>query len=235
MRRIFFAASIGVFCLSTIAAGPMSLSPQSWALPVGNGGGFNATLDAQNIVIYCVDYRNHISLPDNYMVNDARPNNLSTTRYGNTAESAFSFHTAPNGMSLGDAKSRYLEVGWLITQYDANGGGARDVGIQNAIWTLLDVAGAIHNAGDQGTWLNNAATWRLTSTPGQIFDVESRIKIFSSTDIAGVGGDARYVTGRQEMINIEHAPEPSSVILLGTVMTIVGFVGRRKLRAKERP
>jgi hypothetical protein len=242
VRSILSAAILGFLGLSSAVAGPMSLSPDWWTLPVGNGGGFDAVLDGDaHIAIYCVDYRNHVNLPDHFMVNASTLDDLSDTRYGTTVQAAFSLQAAPGGTNLGDAGNRYLLAGWLITQYDSNWQGSRDIGIQNAIWSMLDVAGANHTAGDESTWLQNATFWESHATSEQIATMASEITILTSNSVAHLTGDNRYSNGKQEMITIgqpkelvplaqiTETPEPSSAILLGTILLGVALVWRRRV------
>src|SRR5579885_330412 len=117
-------------------------------VPVDGGGGeFTAYLDNNSNAmfnIFCVDYRNFIhGIPDTFNVNVSTLSNISSTRYGTTQESAFSFyHGAGGDPNAGDAFNRYLLAAWLTTQYDFSGGvTAADNAIQDAIWNLLDVNG----------------------------------------------------------------------------------------------
>ena len=103
--------------------------------------------------------------------------------------------------------------------------GARDIGIQNAIWNLLDTTGAHNTQGDWQLWMSNAAA------SGGL----NNFKVFTTADVAGASGSSRYLTGGQEMIAIgggptSNAPEPQSSVMLGIggLMIGVGLVRRHR-------
>lgn len=233
---ILLAASISLFTTPILATPILEFHGQSF--DIAGGGQFLATLSTDpNTLLktYCVDFANEVN-PDGgkYAVNISTLSDLSNTRFGNTAQSAFTFQNAPAGTSLGSAANRYAEAAWLIGQFDLTPGAnnnAKDIGIQSAIWNLLDVTGQHNTQGDWQTWMNNAAT-----SGGS-----SNFQIFTTTDVASASGNNRYNIGGQEMIviggtpNISQTPEPQSAVMigLGGLLIGLGVIKRRKVSASQ--
>jgi len=206
---------------------------------IDGGGQFQAALSSnplQLLQVYCVDFNNGVNAYDAYSVNVSTAGNLSNTRYGNTATSAFTYQTASDGASLGNAGQRYGEAAWLISQYDLTPGSnysSRNLGIQNAIWDLLDTTGAHNTQGDWQTWLSNAAK------SGGL----SNFTVFTTTDVASASGTGRYTIGAQEMITIggtsvvppptSATPEPQSAVMLGIGGLMIGLGLVRRTIAKK--
>lgn len=150
-------------------------------------------------------------------------------------QASFSYQTAPNAMSLGNAMNRYLLAGWLTTQYDFTpgaGSGARDLGIQNAIWNLLDTNNVNNTDGAVGTWLNNATVWEAGQTAAALTAFASQVRIYTSTNVSPNSDlnnnhtGNRYTVGKQEMINV--VPEPGVMMLVGSGLVTLGLLRRRK-------
>jgi len=211
--------------------GASILNFQGETFDIEGAGQFTATLDddsAHRLQIYCVDFNNFYPNVNgaSYAVNISTLADLSNTRYGGTSESAFTYQTAPNGSRLGNAASRYAAAAWLISQYDLTPGansGARDIGIQNAIWDLLDATAMQNTQGDWQIWMNAAAA------SGGL----SNFRIFTTTDVAGITGRNRYFIGGQEMIGLldplaplAQVPEPQSMVMLILGGLVIGLLRR---------
>lgn len=212
----------------------LTLTSQSFS--IDGGGQFTGTLSnnpSQQLQAYCVDFNNFASVGNAYDVNVSTMGDLSKTRYGTTAQSAFTYQQAPNGANIGDSSARYALAGWLISQYNLTpgaGNSAKNVGVQNAIWNILDTTGAQHTNGDWSTWMNNAAA-NVGAARGQA----GAIKIFTSTSVASATGATRYAIGAQEMISLgavvnNSVPEPQSAVLIGFGGLLIGLgtIRRRK-------
>jgi len=143
---------------------------------------------------------------------------------------------------------RYQMAAYLVSNYTflVNGqpvpptsdvvyGDSTNVGIQSAIWTLLDPLGSnwqpppTSQDGAVGTWLTNAATWLQSGTDTAFL---SNWEIVSDASIAGTTDPTRVNTGIQEFLTYTPAavPEPSFYGILG--FALVGLVWRaRRARA----
>lgn len=220
---------------ATLSALPI-LTIDSHNLPYDSGGQFTARLDnGAPFHVYCVDFNNFAFVNQSFEVNVSTVNDLSATRYGTTATSAFSYQTAPNGSSIGSALNRYLMAAWLITQYDLNPnavGSDRNVGIQDAIWNLLDATGQQHMHGDWATWMNSA----VANLPAAQ-SLASQIRIYTTASVGATAGSTRYSLGNQEMIGFVTAdspvPEPRSaaLLLIGGAMIGAGVWRKRRLNS----
>ncbi len=239
MARLARSSVFGLLWLALGATGfATSLTIQDQNFPVENGGGGSQafTVNPNNLFeIFCADYLNFVGpVPDSYDANISTLPNIANTRYGTTLQASFLFQAVPNGQpqagqSLGDAVNRYLLAGWLTTQYDftlnANTGN-KDIGIQNAIWDLLNVKGGSPQTGDVNIWLNNAVAWEMGQTMPQLNAFAANVRVYTSIDVAGISGDARYTTGKQEFVSV--VPEPAAFLLMGGGLLGIGIIARRR-------
>jgi hypothetical protein len=181
---------------------------------VNNGGQFTAYLASnptQELITYCVDDLNDISMPPTggYSVNVVDLNNAAQvaadTRYGQTAPGSFSYavnvDNPPSGMTAATPTDRYAMAAWLDTQFIFPVSTATtsqlttDAEIQNAIWTLLDATGATYTKCPSGvststctTGVNaeiaDAQTWiNGEIASGALATFESTVVIYSPTAI----------------------------------------------------
>lgn len=229
--------------LSLALAGIASASTvtfDSRPFPVDSGGQFGAHLNsdaANSLTIYCVDFSNHVSLGSTYSLAISAPDpshdpsSISGANFGGAAQGSFTLQNAPSTDTFGDALDRYLEAAWLITQYDLGAGantGSKDVGIQNAIWNILDT-GATHANGDYTTWENNAANWLKTVGGSGLANFAQTVLIYTPSS----GG-----TPAQEMIGFTSsappasiAPEPTSAALVAIGIALAGLGQLRKRKS----
>ncbi len=216
---------------------------------VNEGGQFSAYLNTplNQLIIYCVDYRNDTGSPD--VVNISTPDSLAdiaNTRYGTTPTAGFSFYTS--GPAL-NALDRYVLAGWLTTQFDFGSGVTlSDEQIQNAIWTLLSTNGTgdfpSGNVAGVGTWITQAETWETgAALAGTLAQFESTIRIYTTVTVAGdndltQAAGSRYAIGMQEMIgteggggNTQSLPEPQTIAMMGAGLLALGLIRMRRAKA----
>jgi hypothetical protein len=245
MKKALSATVAGLLWLAfSVGASATTLTIESQDLNVNYGGSFYSDLNGNasaSFNVFCVDYQNEVTVPDTFNVNISVAGvSLADTRYGTTTN--FSFNSlvggAPSasfsGAQFGNAYDRYVMAGYLTTLYDFSPGantGAVDVGIQNAIWTLLDVDNRSFTTGDVDQELQAAVNFMDTNPTG-FANLANEVEIFSSTSIAGdnnlnygTDGD-RYQVGQQEMISV-NAPEPAVFALVGCGLVLMGMFRRR--------
>jgi hypothetical protein len=253
MKWVSKAAVGGLLWLSFGAAFGTTLNISSHSENVDYGGQFTATLSSnptQTLLIYCVDYANELVNGDSVNISTPNPavspdEGLADTRYGQTPEADFSFYNSGGGsLASGTAPltafQRYVLAAYLITQYNFPGGTVTpaDLQIQNAIWTLLSVAGTSGfpggDAAGTGNYITQAEQWlgtEMATASGQanLATFESEIRIYTSTDTTPyTGPNSSYVSGSQEMISIvSNAPEPATFALLGAGLLAVGLFRKR--------
>jgi hypothetical protein len=198
---------------------------------VYGGGEFMGSLDgAPAIPMFCVDFNNYAI--QGAMVNIDTAANISDTRFGTTTDTT-TFATFSN---LGiTALQRYVMAAWLTTQFNIPNGNMDpdNVGIQSAIWNLLNVTGSgvAPVVGNESTWINNAKNW-LTNPADAIAvsTITSELRIYTDVRVAGLSIPQRYGpdTDGQEFIGLTPTPEPVTYLLLGSGMLLMAGIGRRK-------
>ena len=254
MRKAVSAAIWGLLWLALeVGASASDLNIENHNLNVNYGGAFLADLNgmaADSFNVFCVDYRNDVNVPDSYPVAIATASvSLAGTRYGTTTgfywNSLVGGAPSTTGTQFGNAYDRYVMAGWLTTQFDFSPGantGALDVGIQNAIWTLLDVDGASFTTGNVGAELAAAINF-MTMNPAAFAQFATHVEILTSNYTTPANGDvgagtdlnlndagSRYSIGRQEMITVLAAPEPAVFLLVGCGLVLIGVIFRRRPR-----
>lgn len=204
---------------------------------VDEGGQFSAYLASdptQQLLIYCVDYRNDYS--SDSTVNISTPldlGDIADTRYGTTPTASFSFYTTGPALS---ALDRYVLAAWLTTQYTFpvnSTTSLHDDQIQNAIWSLLSTNGTYGPPGDNigvGTYITQAETWEASQSGAALTAFEGDVRIYTSTNVAGDNdltqdAGSRYTTGTQEMVGV--VPEPATLAMMGAGLLAIGLFRKR--------
>ena len=200
---------------------------------VAGGGQFSAQLNGgPNFDVFCADFNN--TAVEGQMVNIDTVNNLNDTRYGTTTDTTK--FSSFSGLGI-TALQRYVMAGWLTTQFDMtkSTSDADNLGVQTAIWNLLNVTGSgvAPLLGNESTWINAAKTWLFNpANTANVNLIKGELRIYTDVKVAGLSTPERYgpSNGSQEFIGL--VPEPSTYLMLGTGMALLGLVGRRRYNAK---
>jgi len=235
MKSIHRCAVLGLLWLafSVVASATTSFTIESYNFSTaGDGGGFLAYLNgdsADSFEVFCADYLNTVSPPETFDVNiDIVGITVADTRYGTTSPSGFSDPITVNG-SLATAEERYVMAGWLTTQYNLSGDNSNmNMGIQDAIWTLLNTGNYTQFSNSyESAELAAAIAWANAAIADGTFNsFADEVEVFSSTNISGASTPGRYTTGVQEMIAV--IPEPMTLALAGIGLLSIGLFRRRK-------
>ena len=166
------------------------------------------------VPLLCDDFGNVISTGDSW---SAAVNTFSTLS-GTLFASKFSDYT-----------TRYEEAGWLFLQLGPNPSASKAAAINWAIWGLFDTALVCTNGnctGDALSYYNSgAATWAadalaaITATGSGALPANYFSNLVIYTPPTG--------SKAQEMIGGGPVPEPSTVLLIGSGLVIVGGYMRR--------
>jgi hypothetical protein len=239
--KLFSKAAAGGLLWLTFSAAAFgdTLYVTGFTENVLDGGQFTAYLASapmQQLLIYCVDYRNGEDSPAS--VNISSPTSIPAlvdTRYGTTPTGNFSFFNTGTGAL--SAQDRYLLAGWLTTQYNFTSGvTTSDDQIQNSIWTLLSTNGTSQFPfGDglgTGTWITKAVTWENSQSAAALLAFESTVHVYTSTSVAGNNdltqdANSRYTTGIQEFVGVSSTPEPATFAMLGAGLLAIGMFRKR--------
>lgn len=166
-------------------------------------GPYYGTINGDPVTLYCLDFANDVSFGESWLAN-------LTPIDGSGDLSHTRFGGLPNALTL------YQEAAWLTTQYAGNPGSYGD--IQETIWQLFD-PNAPPPSSDH--WL-------------QLAESDYHGLDFSKFEVV-TNAPPVYATGQVQEFLIDPAPvpEPSAVILLGTVVIAVFVVLRRRITGLE--
>jgi hypothetical protein len=176
---------------------------------------YNGTMNGDNVVLFCDDIKNDISVGQHWAANvtnlgtaiattlTLKTNGFANTRYGG----------APGSLVLGNAIQAYEEVAWLTTQFATNPGDF--VSLQHAIWDIM-VPGSeplTYGPGSDGYWLNLAGLKYSTNS----LNIDP-----SNFEIVTNVGPVTYTGQEQEFI--VQTPEPGTLMLLFCgILALAGF------------
>ncbi len=164
---------------------------------------------APTVDLYCVDYLNHSSIGQTwnaYKTNlgfSANPN-LGNTRFGATTNSL----------------QNYRMAAWLTTQF-ATAPSTQWGDIHATIWQLMTPSSP--NVHPNSIWLAAAQNFYLTNTNPHFYD---RFQILSDVNLSRPNAQGIRQGGVQEFITV--TPEPGTLLLLGTGLAGLLFIGYKR-------
>jgi hypothetical protein len=204
----------------------------------GSGGGFTTTIDATNTVMWCVDAQEDISPPTTYNADIVEVSqigaNANDVRYGNVGAWQLSL---PGDNT---AQERYEMAAYLVSLYPGVPAGptqpqtAGDRELQTAIWEIM-WNGSSSESGITFSQIQsdgaNAANVTADIQAAQTFvNNLANASFFNNYAVVSGGANANglLTPGIQTyIVPLSAVPEPTSVILLGSVVAGVFALKRR--------
>ncbi len=236
--------------ITVLSQPPNPVYPVKFAF--GTGGGFEATVDGINTIVWCVDAEEDIKFPTSYHGDIVQLSTLvansADVRYGSVTGATWQ-NSLPGD---NDALARFEMAAYLVSQYGnfpsgPSSSNAMNQEIQTAIWEIMwnssvNPQGGITYAKiakapsgiPQATFdaaINDPTTGYIALAKQCIDNLATCA--FNPANYAVVSGavkssGALKPTGYQTYI-VQLTPEPASIALLGVVGAWV-FFARRRLR-----
>lgn len=192
------------------------------------GGGFNATVDGFDTIVWCVDSQNTISVGDLYIANvillgDWTGGQNPLVRKGTNTNWS-------DGLSL-TALQRYQASAYLIEQYSGfpdgpNADNAANRRIQRAIWRITHQKGGGGDFPASNTEYTNAVNF-ITNPANVNFGKGTWAVISGSVN---ANGDLVKPSYQTFMVQVAPAdvPEPATYGLLGAALCGLAILRRRR-------
>jgi len=197
----------------------------------------------KTLSIYCLDYNDEIAPPFNWDANlwQLKPGNLSHLQFGsmtqayNLGDTAGTITSVLSSAPLTPGSyDRYLEAAWLFTRSAATSDPTAQTEFQVAAWSLFVNSGSvgafIANINDSGTGFANA-----------VYNDVNSAQFAVSHGWAGSGWSAVTMDPTwdqvhygnvpvQEFLEYNATPEPSALILFGTIAAVLFCIVMRRKR-----
>jgi hypothetical protein len=159
--------------------------------------------------LFCLNELNHIQAGESWTVAVINGADLST-------------NSLTNGTIPGDGSLlQFEEEAYIFSKYT----GSNATEVQNALWNIFDSAQSIDMT-EQG-WITTASTFTYTSA----FLSNYTFYIFDNGTVNDPDGDSppQNFIGVNPLSTTAPTPEPSTLLMLGTGLTAMAAVVRRKL------
>jgi hypothetical protein len=232
MRRTLFIillASLGL-CALDVGADPVHVvftgvngrnDGQYYVSP------YYGTIDGQPVTLDCIDFLNEVNFGQKWDANLSTITDGSTldqTRYGGPARNTALFPTA------GDALIAYQEAAWLTEQFPKTPDG-NNVDIQYAMWDLFIPGIRVSAAGRFGTGTHGSQYWldqAAANYQGGDYSGFRVVTNLAPVELQAPGQVQEFLTDPPVS-----APEPASLILLGSGLLAAGWKLRRRTAHRE--